>query len=88
MLLRVEHFVVPASLTCDHRRHPVLRRTFAEWPDHVVDRRPAWPARLYVDRRGGANRRMMNEDELVSGLQRHGFVPVTHVLGAVEHTLR
>jgi capsular polysaccharide biosynthesis protein len=75
-LFQVECLEVPWSLTCDHRPHPLLPAMFRGWADGAPAAGRNWPARIYVDRRGGANRRMVNEDALVDALAGLGFVPV------------
>lgn len=84
-LLRVERFVVPWSLSCDHRPHRLLPRTFCRWPSLAHPAARTWPERVYIDRRGSNNRRMVNEDELVSALERLDFMPVRlEALGLAE----
>ncbi len=79
--VRVETLVVPWTMTGHHRPHPALRPLFAPMTAAALAAMPAWeagawPKRLYVDRRGSANRRLANETELIEALARRGFVPV------------
>jgi capsular polysaccharide biosynthesis protein len=79
-VLRVEHLVVPWTMTGHHRPHPALAGYFApmteaalavaRWPDGP------WPRRIYVDRRGSAERRLENEAALIEALAARDFVPV------------
>nr|WP_283949759.1 glycosyltransferase family 61 protein [Limobrevibacterium gyesilva] len=74
--LRVERVVVPWSISCDHRPHPCIRGFFGTLRAAAPACAGPFPPRVYIDRRGGPNRPLVNEDELVTGLAGLGFVPV------------
>ena len=80
MVVRVARLVVPWSIESDftvggnHRPHPCLRPYFARVT--AAGAAPAGSARVYIDRRGSPNRRMLNEDAVVAALAGFGFVPV------------
>ena len=75
--VRVRHLVLPWSVESDftrggnHRPHPALG-------SYYRGRRPmaGGPKRIYVDRSGGANRRLLNETEVISALAARGFVSI------------
>ena len=73
--LRVRRLLVPTSVSAEFRYHPCLRDTLRRALDrHPPD--PGLPRRFYVDRRGAAARRLVNEDDLAAQLARQGIVPV------------
>ena len=73
----VERMIVPWSMTGYHQPHPSLRGLFQRFASRLeqspAKSRPG-TRRIYIDRRRTANRRLLNEDEVVSGLERLGFV--------------
>ena len=79
MRVELRELVLPWSVESDfsvggnHRPHPCVRPFFNRFTKRAV---PPGPRRVYIDRRGGANRRLVNEDAVVAMLARHGFVAV------------
>ena len=73
--LQIDELIVPWAAMEDYRPHPGLRDFFQRMAEGV-----AWsdqaPPLVYVDRRASSQRRLVNEDELVAGLERLGFVAV------------
>ena len=64
-----------------HYPHPMLRPYFHRLRDIGAIARPDFPRLVYIDRRAndrrpGANRCLLNEDEVIAALSRLGFVPV------------
>ncbi len=77
----VRHMVVPWSVTRYHRPHPCIRPFFGRLRSAAKTGPGPRPTRVYVDRRGadrraGAHRCLVNEDDLVAALARYDFVPV------------
>ncbi len=74
----LERLVLPWSIESDfsvggnHRPHPCIVPYFAPFAIGA----PPGPRRIYIDRRGGPNRRLVNEDEVVEALAGFGFVAV------------
>lgn len=73
--LQIEELIWPWAAMEDYRPHPCLRDFFRRMAD-VPAAAGRGPRLVYVDRRNSGNRRLVNEDEVVSGLERMGFVPV------------
>jgi capsular polysaccharide biosynthesis protein len=70
---------VPWSLTGGDRPHPKLRDFFARLAAAGPRAAPpagGWPARVYVERRASARRRLVNEAELAAALAERGFAIV------------
>lgn len=81
--LRASEVIAPWSVTGYHRPHPCIVPFFQRMRDAAPRRDETWPKLLYIDRRGGDQRPLVNEDELVAALVARGFVPVrleTHPL--------
>ncbi|KQP07253.1 hypothetical protein ASF28_14755 [Methylobacterium sp. Leaf99] len=73
---RVETLVLPWDLHGVFDYHPVLNGFFdTVLRHHTLDGRNRIE-RLYIDRRGSQQRRLLNEDEVVTALEAMGFVPV------------
>lgn len=74
--LRVETLLLPWGLHGVFDYHPVINRFFdTVLANHPVDGRDRIE-RLYVDRRGGTQRRLVNEEAIVTALTALGFVAV------------
>ncbi len=74
----IERLVVPWSITGYHTPHPSIAPFFARFRPAAAE---DLPRRIYIDRRAGdrapnAHRCLVNDDEVVAGLARLGFVPV------------
>ena len=80
--LQVEELIWPWGPMEDFRPHPCLRAFFRRMAEGAASS-GRWPRRVYIDRRGSGNRRLVNEDELIPRLERMGFVPVR----PEQHTL-
>jgi capsular polysaccharide biosynthesis protein len=74
--LRVETLVLPLSVSGDSAYHPCVASFFRGISANVPPAPARLPRRIYIDRRGAAIRPLVNEDALVTGLARLGFVPV------------
>jgi capsular polysaccharide biosynthesis protein len=73
--VRVERLVVPWRMSDGFWPHPALPRYLAGLvPEAAAN--PAFPKRIYIDRRGANNRRLLNEDALVAALEGAGVVPI------------
>lgn len=73
---RVETLVLPWDLHGVFDYHPVLNGFFdTVLRHHTLDGRNRIE-RLYIDRRGSQQRRLLNEDDVVTALEAMGFVPV------------
>lgn len=71
--LRVRTLIVPLAFSAALDLHPCLHTPFQSVPAQAaIDA----PRRLYIDRRGSAARRLLNEDALVERLGEHGIVAV------------
>ena len=70
----VERMLIPWSVLGDHRPHPSIVPLFQRLAGTPAEAPGLYPQRLYIDRRGSANRGLRNEDEVVAALARLGFV--------------
>jgi hypothetical protein len=73
--LLVERLVLPLSTHGMFLYHPCLTALFDRM-SAAVPGPESLPVRIYLDRRGSALRRLVNEDEVVDALRPMGFVPV------------
>lgn len=74
--VEAEHLLLPCRMFGDWRPHPRLRDFFCRLGAAAATGAGPFPPRLYIDRRGSPNRRLANEEEVISALARCGFVPV------------
>ncbi len=74
--LRVERVIAPWSVTGYHQPHPCIVPFFARMRERAPVRDETWPRLVYIDRRGGDQRPLANEDAVVAALVARGFVPV------------
>jgi capsular polysaccharide biosynthesis protein len=71
----VERLVVPWSVVGQSAPHPCVGEFFRGLRT-AARGGAALPRRIYIDRRGAASRRLVNEDDLVQALGRLGFAAV------------
>ncbi len=72
----VERLWFPWSVHGQMSYHPVVRDFFDRMSAGIADSAHDFPRRIYVDRRGAAQRVLENEDEIVRGLRSCGIVAV------------
>jgi len=80
-IVHIEKLIVPWTMTGFHRPHPMLRPYFHRLRSAAPPGPTGLPARIYIDRRAadrrvGAYRCLVNEDEVIAALAGHGFVPI------------
>jgi capsular polysaccharide biosynthesis protein len=73
---RVQTLVLPWDLHGVFDYHPVINRFFDVVLTHHTVTGHHRVERLYIDRRGSAQRRLSNEDEVVTALEAIGFVAI------------
>ena len=86
-VVQVDELVLPWDAMEDYRPHPGLRDYFTRMKAAVAPSSDLWPRRIYVDRRHGAHRRLVNENEVVTALERTGFVAVRLELLSLEQQI-
>jgi capsular polysaccharide biosynthesis protein len=74
--LRVEHLILPWTVVGQHCPAPGLAPFLARLGAMAPRGGAARPRRLYIDRRGSATRRLVNEAEVAAALARLGFEAV------------
>jgi capsular polysaccharide biosynthesis protein len=74
--LEVERLILPWSVHGEFNYHPCAGAFFDTVSRHVDAGGAAWPRLVYVDRRGTPARRLLNEDELISRLEKVGFTAI------------
>jgi hypothetical protein len=75
--LTAETLILPLTIYGASSYHPATSAFFNRLSANVPDSHNNLPRRLYLDRRGQANRRLVNEQEVIDRLGPLGFVPVT-----------
>ncbi len=76
--LWVETLLVPWSVIAEHVPHPMMVPLFQRMAANPPPA-PApglYPRRLYIDRRATANRKLVNEADVIAALEADGFVAV------------
>jgi len=73
--VQVRRLEVPWRMADGFWPHPALHRFLAGLVP-AAPRNPAFPPRIYIDRRGAANRRLANEDAVIAALAGAGVVPI------------
>ena len=73
--VNVPRLVVPWRISDGFWPHPALRSFLAGLLPETA-RNPAFPPRIYIDRRGAHNRRLTNEDDVIDALASAGVVPI------------
>jgi capsular polysaccharide biosynthesis protein len=86
--LRVETLILPLSVTGESAYHPCVGDFFRGISINVPPAPQRLPRRLYIDRRGGTIRPLLNEDALVDALAGLGFVPVRPELLSMADQIR
>lgn len=74
--LAVETLILPLTVAGDSVYHPCVAEFFGAISTSVPPSPKRLPRRIYIDRRKSRLRKLLNEDELVAGLSRLGFVAV------------
>jgi capsular polysaccharide biosynthesis protein len=83
--LHVDSLLLPLSICGECAYHPCLVDFYRTISTSVPPPPQRLPRRLYIDRRGSRLRPLLNEDELVASLSRHGFVAVRpEILSVVD----
>ena len=84
----VETLIFPLSLHHNGAFHPCLSEFFDRISASVAGDDPTLPRRFYVDRRGSAIRRLLNEAEVIDRLKPLGFVPIRPEILSFPQQLR
>lgn len=74
--LRVERLVLPLSVYGLANFHPCVSAFFNRIAGTIGPGETDFPRRFYIDRRGAAQRSLVNEDEIIARLGGLGFVPI------------
>jgi capsular polysaccharide biosynthesis protein len=86
--LRVERLIFPLSAHGQSSYHPCVGALYDRICGNVAEGHAPMPRRIYLDRRGGTQRRLLSEDEIVHRLAGFGFVPVRAETLSIEDQIR